>query len=117
MTASGHVSAGETSLEAAQKELIEEIGVEIPTSKFKYLFTLEEHIVLNNGTYINNSFDDVYLIRADVDLSKFKTTDNEVQEVRFISLSDLKEWINGEGEPMVPHEEEYKRLVELLSTN
>lgn len=115
ISAAGHISAGQTSLEAAQREVEEELGIKIPESKFEYLFTGESHSVLNNGTYVNNEFQDVYIVPTDLDLSTIKLEkDGEVEEVRFLSIDEFKKWINGNGELMVPHEEEYTKLVEHL---
>jgi isopentenyldiphosphate isomerase len=112
---SGHVSAGQTSLEAAQCEAEEELGLKISESQFLYLFTLEEHLVLNNRTYINNEFQDVYLVRKDIDLSQISFNDGEVEEVKFLSLDQFEKWTNGEGELLVPHKEEYRRLLEYIN--
>ncbi len=117
ISAAGHISAGETSLEAAHKETKEELGLDIAESKFEYLFTLEEHIVLNNGTYVNNEFQDVYLVREDVEDSQIKLTDGEVEAVKFLSLDEFGQWMTGKGELVVPHEEEYRRLLQYLGSH
>jgi len=112
ISAAGHISAGQTSLEAAQRETKEELGIEISSSEFQYLFTVEEHIILNDGTYINNEFQDVFMVRKDLDILQIKLIDGEVEAVRFLSLGEFKKWVKGQMEPMVPHEEEYRRLLE-----
>src|SRR3989344_8294482 len=53
ISASGHVSTVETSLEAAIKETKEELGIDVKESEIKYLFTVMESIVLNKGSYVN----------------------------------------------------------------
>ncbi len=117
ISAAGHISAGQTSLEAAQRETEEELGINFPESDFKYLFSLEEHIILNNGTYINNEFQDIFLVKEDINISDIKLTDGEVEAVKFLSIEDFKKWIegDGEGEPVVPHEEEYRLLLNYIS--
>lgn len=112
ISASGHVSAGESSLEAAQKETREELGVACEEGDFKYLFTLEEHIVINNGTYINNEFQDVFLVQKDISISDIKFTDGEVEAVKFVSLEEFKKYTTSTD--MVPHAEEYERLLSAL---
>jgi isopentenyldiphosphate isomerase len=115
ISAAGHVSAGQTSVEGAQREVEEEVGLKIPESDFAYLFTLENHSILNNGTFVNNEFDDVYLVKTNVDLSGIKIDPIEVEAVKFLDISAFKKWITGEGEPMVRHTEEYRRLLEHLN--
>lgn len=114
ISAAGHISAGQTSLEAAKRETEEELGVDLSGSDLKYLFTVEEHVVLNNGTYVNNEFQDVYLVRSDVNLSELKLPADEVSEVRWVGIEEFKLWIKGEGEKLVPHEEEHVRLLNHL---
>jgi isopentenyldiphosphate isomerase len=114
ISAAGHVSADETSVEAAQKETREELGLDLPESDFEKLFTIEEHVTLNEGTYIANEFQDVYLVQKDVDEEKLSLQIEEVQAVRWIDIEEFKEWIQGKGEPLVPHLEEHTRLLKLI---
>lgn len=114
ISAAGHVSTGKTSLEAAQQEVREELGLTLIASDFQYLFTLEEHIVINNGTYINNEFQDVYLVKKEVSFSEINLVDGEVEEVKFIPIHAFEKWAAGKEELMVPHEEEYQRLFEYI---
>lgn len=114
ISAAGHVSANETSLEAAKKETREELGLDLADDAFEYLFTVQEHVVLNKGTYIANEFQDVYLVRMDVSASSLVLEDKEVEAVRWIDISELKEWLQGRGKRLVPHQEEYGRLLAIL---
>lgn len=116
-SASGHVSAGQSSLEGAQRETQEELGVSLTPIDLKYLFTLEEHIVLNSGTYINNEFQDVYLVHSNLTISEFKIDPVEVEEIRWIDIEELKKWICGDGEKLAPRSEEYKKLLGYLQTS
>ncbi|MDO8571626.1 MAG: NUDIX domain-containing protein [bacterium] len=111
ISASGHVSAGQTSLEAAKAETEEELGLTPPDEAFEYLFSIEEHIVLNNGTYVNNEFQDVYLVRSDIELSQLRLQTSDVSDARWIDIEEFKLWIKGEGEKLVPHEEEFGLLL------
>jgi isopentenyl-diphosphate delta-isomerase type 1 len=114
ISAAGHVSSGETSLEAARKEMREELGIDLPESAFAYLFTVEEHAVLNGGTYIENEFQDVYLVRADIDEADLVLQETEVEAVRWCDLEEISRWLEGGGEPLVPHTAEYERLLGML---
>ena len=111
ISASGHVSKGQSSIEAAKMETLEELGVSLPVSAFQLLCILKGHVVLNNGTRIENEFQDVYLVHLDKALSELTLQAKEVVGVRWIDVSEFKSWILGEGELLVPHEEEYKWLL------
>lgn len=114
ISAAGHISAGQTNVEAAVRETKEELGIDIPDSEFTYLFTVEEHIVLNDDTYVNNEFQDVFLVQKNLDISDIKLTDGEVEDVKFVSLDEFKKLIQEKGELIVPHEEEYQKLIEYI---
>ena len=114
ISAAGHVSAGQTSKEAAQRETEEELGISLPQSAFQYLFTVKEHTVLNNGTYVNDEFQDVYLVRLDIKPQELKLPADEVSEIKWLGIEELKLWLKGGGEILVPHEEEYRRLLERI---
>lgn len=118
ISAAGHISAGQTSLEAARREVLEELGIEIPESNFKLLFTVRSQSVLNNGTYVNSEFQDVYIVKADLKEVNIKLEKNgEVEQIKFVSISKFKDIISGKGEPVVPHKEEYAGLLEFIEKN
>ena len=102
VSAAGHVSAGETARECAVRETFEELGLRISAEELQFLGTLRESCVLNGGTYIDNEFHDVFLVRRDVDLASLVLQDGEVDEamlVRELPAAGL-----------VPHPEEYALL-------
>jgi len=115
ISSAGHVSSGQTSIEAAVRETKEELGLTISSQNFQFLFTVEEHVILNNGTYINNEFQDVYLVNLDVDILSLRIQQDEVDEVRWVDVGKFEEWILGQGETLVPHEEEHRKLLEHLN--
>ncbi len=116
ISSAGHVSAGETSLQAAKRETKEELGVDFSDSDFQFLCTLEEHIILNDGAYVNNEFDDVFVVHVSMPVLEIKIDPNEVEQVRWVSMKDFKTWIQGGGELMVPHVEEYERLLKYMES-
>ncbi len=81
---SGHVDKGETYETTAPRELMEEIGISATLEKVG-IFTL--HDVTNNG--INNSFHCVFKTTIPSS-TKLTLEPDEVSEVRWVSLSDLK---------------------------
>lgn len=56
------MSAGDSSLESARRELEEELGLAPEPSQFNLLFTTKIESFQNNNTYINREYIDVYLI-------------------------------------------------------
>lgn len=111
----GHISAGQTSLEAAKRETAEELGQILSDKAFTFLFTIRQQRIQHQSDFIDEEFNDVYLVRSDVNASDFMFEKEEVEEVKWMDLDEFRKWMNGEGEPMVPHPEEYKLLLERLT--
>ena len=96
------------------EETQEELGLDLPESEFVFLFSVRQPIITHSETFIDNEFNDVYLVRKDVDVSDLKLQAEEVDEVRWIDIPEFAQWIKDKKESLVPHEEEYERLLEFL---
>ena len=111
----GHISAGETSITSAMRETEEEIGLTFKKRNFELLFTVTQQMVSKKGAYINNEFNDVYLIKSDLGLNDIKLQKEEVSEIKFIPFRELEKIVLQNDPSFVPHPEEYRKLFELLS--
>jgi isopentenyl-diphosphate delta-isomerase type 1 len=107
ISVAGHISAGESAIDAAVREAREEIGIEIAPADLEPIGTLRYHCVLRDG-YIENEIHEVYLLRRDVALSSLTLDPSEVAEVRWVGLEDLDRY------ERVPHKEEYALLDRVL---
>jgi isopentenyldiphosphate isomerase len=116
-SATGHVSAGETAVEAAKKETLEEIGLDFPLNSFQHLFEIDNNFVLNNGTYINNEFQDTFLVKVDNSEKLFiKNIDKkEVLDIKWASLDDFVKWTNDDSSGLIPRPEYYQKLIGVLT--
>lgn len=93
-SASGHVSAGQDSKEAAIRELDEEISFKTTQDKLKLLIQYKENIPVREG-YIENLFFDCYIIRLKrINLEELKAQESEVSQMKLFSPSELKKLIN-----------------------
>lgn len=112
-SASGHLSAGDGSLDGAVRELGEEIGIHANPTELEYLFTIQEHFT--NDNMINNEIVDVYIIRKDIDIKDITLQKEEVSDIRWIQKENLKELIKDcEKNHIVPHIEMMERLLKVL---
>jgi isopentenyldiphosphate isomerase len=115
ISSAGHIPSGETSLMAAMREVKEELGLMLPESDFELIFQSREGFSTNNGTYVVNEHQDVYLVRKDVLITDIVLEPSEVDEVKWVSL-DVFEQMAREGDSeLVPHPVEYPRLIQYLS--
>ncbi len=106
VSAAGHVSAGESAVDAAVRETFEELGLRITANDLQFVTTLRESCVLNDNTYYDNEFHDLFLVRRDLDITSLKLDPEEVAEVKWVD--DLLP-----DDSFVPHAAEYVLLSRL----
>lgn len=79
----GGLQAGETSIEGIQRELKEELGINIQSNELKFIKTLKR----------KNKFRDVYIIRKDIPIDSFSYNDGEVMDCKYVTLEQFKAMI------------------------
>jgi isopentenyl-diphosphate delta-isomerase len=107
VSAAGHVSSGESVIDSAVREAEEELGLRIDPSELRHIATIAESCVLNDATYFDNEFHEIFLVRRDVDLARLKLQREEVDAVELVTPDQLRARLH----EMVPHGEEYNRLL------
>ena len=75
----GGVQAGETTQQAARRELMEELGLD---------FDFEEQVPAVTTTF-RKGFDDIFIICAEPDLNTLRLQPEEVQAVRWAGLDEV----------------------------
>ena len=80
VSAAGHVESGESSIDAAIKELREELGVDALARDLRPLFSQKNVSVQNQGKFVDNEISDVYFYRRDIDLNEIRLRQAEVSD-------------------------------------
>ena len=99
ISTAGHINVDETALEAAVREANEEINLKLDPERLEYVFC-DRRV-----TEWYEEFRYVFIYEM-IDELKFEFNDGEVDELKWVSLSDLKEWVgnsDGRSEKIVPH--------------
>jgi len=92
ISSAGHITTGDNSKEAAIREVQEELGLTLTEKELgNPLFIHKSKRVLNNGTYLDNEFQDVFLLHKDVAIKDIVIQVEELSEVRWMLMSDVKE--------------------------
>ncbi len=115
ISVAGHISSGESSEQGALREIKEEIGIDISVSDLKYLGTVVQESVLNNETYFDNELNDIYIFKLDNN-KDLKIQEEELDQLKWLPISEFQEWINEKRTDLVPHDEEYKILFKYLES-
>lgn len=79
ISAAGSALAGETSYQAAEREVLEEIGVKLELKNIRPYFTIN----------FEEGFDDYYLLESDVDINALKLQREEVKAVKWADKEEV----------------------------
>ena len=114
-SAGGHIDAGYTSIQTAQKELQEEVGIVLPLEKFELLFTVIDQFTsdTHQGHCINNEFDDVYLVVVPERVTT-KMYEKEVSEICWVDFRELEQKLHSGSLGYIPRPIEYSHLFNVL---
>lgn len=105
LSVGGHVQSGETTQMAAERETLEELGLEIHLQGQRPAVT----------PTFPNGFDDMYTLVQEVDIEDLVLQTEEVQEVRWASLEEVMELID--TKKFIPYHKSLIELLFFLSTN
>ncbi|XP_039045320.1 LOW QUALITY PROTEIN: nudix hydrolase 3-like [Hibiscus syriacus] len=119
ISSAGHISAGDSSLITAQRELQEELGVILPKDAFELIFVFLEECVTNNGKFINNEYSDVYLVTTldPIPREAFTLQDTEVSDVKYISVREYRSRLAEADPKYVPYDvnKQYGLLFDIIT--
>lgn len=106
ISSAGHISAGDSSLLTARKELHEELGISLPNDAFELIFVFLQECVINDGKFINNEYNDVYLVTtlSRIPQEAFILQETEVSSVKYIFWADYKSLLANGDEEYVPYD-------------
>ena len=110
----GHISAGDTSQNAALRELREELGVVKGPEDLEYLFESGHESVLNGGAYLDNEFYDVYRITlSDEEACSLVPQPGEVDGFVWMTREEFLERLKNNPLQFVSHPRDFSWLEHL----
>ena len=107
----GHISAGENSIQAVQREGKEEIGIDVDLEKLNFILTNRECIKYEDIN--SNEFVDIFLLRQNFNLDEIKFQKEEVSDAKYVSLEEFFDLMD--NDKLLPHKIEYMVLKEYLN--
>ncbi len=114
ISAAGHISAGDTVINAGLREAKEELGLDLEEKDLEFLFSATRQYVLHGGEFIHNTFHDIFLVKRDLDISKCEIQKEELSAIKYIDYKELEQKITNHDPNFVEHPEEYKKLFKVL---
>ncbi|KAL7582692.1 hypothetical protein Lser_V15G43314 [Lactuca serriola] len=106
-------------LSLPERGLLKELGLNLPNDAFELLFVFQQECVTNGEKFINNEFNDVYLVTtlAPIPLEAFTLQESKVSAVKYISVQEYKHLLL-KGDPQyVPYNfhGEYGQLFDIIT--
>ncbi len=101
----GHIDANEEVIVAALRELREEIGLSETVDNIEFI---DMYI---NEEEENNNFKYTYLIRTNKKIDEFKMQDEEVSELKYVTLDELETMIKNRDEELTFSKKYYAKLI------
>ena len=103
-TTGGHPKAGETSLDGIITEIKEELGIDVNKEDLNLFKTIKTE----------DDFVDLYYLKKDININDITKQDEEVEDVKYFSISEIKELIRN-NMFLPPHIEFFNYCLEYLN--
>ena len=113
ISGAGHVSQGDDSLNSAIRELKEELDIDIKKEDLIFIKNIKRSSKYTD-TFINNEFDDLYVVRTDKKAEDMKLQEDEVSEVFYVPYKKLKEMYYSKQPDLLRHTEDYEELFKMF---
>ncbi len=113
ISSAGHLTAGDESLSGAIRELKEELNLDVKPEELQFIKTLKRNSKYTS-TFINNEFDDLYILRTTKSIDDMKYQEEEISEIFFVPYKEFKNMVENKREDLLRHEEEFKILFNLF---
>lgn len=112
---SGHVMAKENSIDAAIREIKEELNIDVEKDNLELLDTIKRSSVATKN-YNNNEFNDIYFYKTNKTLDEMDYNKHEISELIYIPYKDLRNmYINKREDLLIEgHEEVFNILFDKL---
>lgn len=113
ISCAGHISAGDSALDSALRELHEELGLELAESDLEHIGAVKSART-DEPKYLNNEFTEIYLVRRDFDPAILKLQPEEVSECFFLPYREFKAMVTRRDPDLVAHPDEEALLFQKL---
>ena len=115
VTVGGHVNAGEFGRQALIRECKEELGIGITDNDIRYIVGTTS--IYNKNGYINNHYDECYLILKKIDINQLKLKGDEVKDIRYFSCGEVIDRINNNYNGLTKKDVSWHILKRILESN
>lgn len=116
ISAAGHLTAGDTFIRGALREVKEELGIELEEKELVKIGELSCESTQHEGKYINKEYNDIYVVKKDIPISDFTIQESEVSLIKYIPIKEFKKWVEEKRNDLVMHTKEFEILFDYLDS-
>lgn len=113
ISCAGHLSSGEDSLTGAIRELKEELNLDVNIEELIFIETIKESLKYT-PTFINNEFDDMYVLKTNKKIVDIKYQEEEISEIFFVPYKKFKEMVITKQPDLIRHDKEFGILFDMF---
>lgn len=111
VSVAGHIGAGENTIEAAIREVEEEIGLQISLADL-YKIGIFKSMQKHSHVLMDNEFHHTFLCELKIPISNLNKQESEVEDLALFQLADFKSKVNHEDlDGFVPHSTSYYKKI------
>lgn len=114
ISCAGHLSAGDSSIDGALRELQEELGLVVNAEDLHFIKTFK-HSSRYGDNFLNNEFDDMYILKTDKTTKDMTIQEDEVAEIFFVPFTQFKQMVADRAPDLLRHDDEFEILFELFN--
>lgn len=113
ISCAGHLSAGDYSLTGAIRELKEELNLEVKPEELQFIKTIKRSVRYTE-TFINNEFDDLYILITDNSIDDMSYQESEISEIFFVQYKKFKEMVINKQPDLLMHNKEFEIIFNMF---
>lgn len=91
----------------------EELNIDVKPDELKYIKTLKRPSK-DKKVFINNEFDDLYILITNKDIKEIKYQEDEISEILFVTYKRFKEMIVNNNPELLMKYDEFEILFQLF---
>ena len=108
----GHISSGDDSLDTAVRELKEELDLDVKPEDLTFITTLKRSTKYTS-IFINNEFDDLYVLTTNKGIDEMKFQKEEISELVFVPYKKFKKMVDNKQPDLLINSEEYQIIFDI----
>lgn len=108
----GHIDSGEEPLNAAVREINEELSLKININNLRFLFC--QKLCIHNDKFISNEFNYVYILDRYVHDFELSFQEEEIEQLLWTDTDKLMQELEHNNPDYCIKYEEYKKVLEMI---